>query len=945
MLTREAAVAADMRSRGGFEVETSGRRTAEYSSDASLYRVVPAAVAFPRSAEDIATALQVCGDHGVPLVLRGAGTSIAGNAVGAGVVLDVSRHLGAVRSIDAQARTAVVEPGVVLDDLQRAAAAHGLRFGPDPSTHDRCTIGGMIGNNACGSRALAYGRTSDNVLSLDVITGTGELLRAQRSAGAPATATLAGLRRVVAANLSVIRTELGQFSRQVSGYALEHLLPENGFDVARFLTGSEGTCAITTAATLRLIPVPPLTVLVVLGYPDIAAAADAAPGLLALSPVTAEGLDSRIVELVRRGRAGSAVPELPAGGGWLLVELAGDDQAEVESRAARLVRLAGAGGSVIVRDPRQAAALWRIREDGAGLVFRGAGGRSHYAGWEDAAVPPQRLGGYLREFEALVAQHGLHGLPYGHFGDGCVHVRLDFTFGSAPARAAFRRFLEDAADLVASYGGSMSGEHGDGRARSELLGRMYSPAVLSAFAAVKAVFDPRDLLNPGVIVRPRRLDADLRPAVQRPLRGGLEFGYPADGGDFSSAVHRCIGVGKCRADTTAAGGVMCPSYLATRDEKDSTRGRARVLQELASGSFRRGWQAPEVLASLDLCLSCKACSADCPTGTDMATYKAEVLHQRYRRRPRPASHYALGWLPRWAALASHAPDAVNALLGAPRLAAARARLAGVDPRRRLPRLATQTFRQWFARQPGSDGDPVMLWVDTFTNHFSPQVGIAAVRVLTGAGFSVQLSPAGDCCGLTWISTGQLATGRRLLSRSLSGLAPHAAAGTPIVGLEPSCVAVFRGDAAELVGGAAATTGAAVRTLAEILAGRPGWQPPAHLRAAGGIAQPHCHHRSVMGWAADAALLESGGAAFARIGGCCGLAGNFGMEQGHYEVSMAVAETALAPAVRLLRAGEIILADGFSCRTQLGQLGARSAYHLAELLAGPAWPDPERLAHR
>ena len=567
-----------------------------------------------------------------------------------------------------------------------------------------------------------------------------------------------------------------------------------------------------------------------------------------------------------------------------------------------------------------------------GLVARPLDGRRAHAGWEDAAVPPQKLGAYLREFETLLDGHGLTGVPYGHFGDGCVHVRIDFPLDRPDGSGVFRAFLLDAAKLVASHGGSMSGEHGDGRARGELLPFMYSRDALDAFAATKAVFDPDDLLNPGVIVRPRPFDADLRAAAAPPLRRSLAFAYAEDGGDFSAAVHRCTGVGKCRADNTGTGGVMCPSYLATGDEKDSTRGRARVLQEMVNGGLvGGGWQAPEVREALDLCLSCKGCSTDCPTGVDMATYKAEALHQAYRRRPRPASHYALGWLPRWAALASRAPRTANAMLRSP-LAGAGKRLAGVDSRRDLPAFASTTFRRWFAAHRPAAGDPVVLWVDTFTDHFTPEVGIAAVRVLEDAGFSVRIPQRKLCCGLTWISTGQLDAARRILRRSVTALAPEAERGTPIVGLEPSCTAVFRSDAAHLLPDdpRQAAVAAATRTLAEVLTGR-----GAHLPDLTGVrvlAQPHCHQHAVMGWKTDRALLEEAGATVRAVGGCCGLAGNFGAERGHYEVSVAVAENALLPAVRAADEATVLLADGFSCRTQLDQLAGQRGLHLAELLA-------------
>jgi Fe-S oxidoreductase len=707
-------------------------------------------------------------------------------------------------------------------------------------------------------------------------------------------------------------------------------LPENGFDVARALVGTEGTCGIVLGAKVRLVSAPPAVALVVLGYPDMITAADAVPALLAHRPVALEGMDARIVDVVRRRRGSSAVPELPAGAGWLFAEVAAESPEELVLAVEALLADYGGLGHRIVTEPSEAAALWRIREDGAGLAAQAQDGRAFHSGWEDAAVPPAELGSYLRDFDALLAEHGLSGIPYGHFGDGCVHVRIDFPLAEG---GVFRTFLLAAAALVARYGGSMSGEHGDGRARGELLPLMYSADALRTFEAVKDVFDPDDILNPGVIVRPRPVDMDLRIPASRPVSTPLALAYGADGGDFAAAVHRCTGVGKCRADTTAVGGVMCPSYLATGDEKDSTRGRARVLQEMVNGSLvRDGWRSAEVHESLDLCLACKGCASDCPTGVDMATYKAEVLHQTYRRRLRPASHYALGWLPRWARAASLAPRLTNWLMLQKPLAYAGKRLAGVDSRRELPAFAPTTFRRWFAEQgPQPEGDPVLLWVDTFTDHFSPEVGIAAVRVLQDAGYSVRIPERKLCCGLTWISTGQLDAARKILARSVSALAPAAADGVPIVGLEPSCIAVFRGDAAELLGDAGKVP---IRTLAELLTDRPGWSPP-DLSGVTAVAQPHCHHHAVMGWQADRVLLERSGAQVQAVGGCCGLAGNFGAERGHYDVSVKVAENALLPAVRAAGPDAVLLADGFSCRTQLEQLAHRSGRHLAELLADQA----------
>jgi FAD/FMN-containing dehydrogenase/Fe-S oxidoreductase len=943
------ALAAALRRAGVAEVDDSTRRRAEYSTDASNYRVVPSVVMFPRHVDEVAAAVDVAARLGVPFTSRGGGTSTAGNSVGAGVVADFSRHLNRVLEVDPDARAARAEPGAVLDDITAAAAGAGLRFGPDPSTHARATLGGSIGNNACGSRALKYGRTADNVLELDVLTADGtRFTAAHRGRHAtqndgPAADLLDGLERVVHDRLAVVRTEFGRFTRQVSGYSLEHLLPEHGFDVAKFLVGTEGTLGVVLGATVRLVESPKAVALAVLGYPDMPSAAEAVPALLPHRAVAIEGMDARLVDVVRTRRGPSAVPDLPRGEGWLFVETAGAAEPEARAAAEKVVADAGCLDSAIVSGPI-ARALWRIREDGAGLGGRTPAGAPAWPGWEDAAVPPKQLGAYLREFEALLREHRVDGLAYGHFGEGCVHARIDFPFSTEPAR--FRAFLIDAARLVGKHGGSMSGEHGDGRARGELLPHMYSAEAIGAFGAIKHLFDPGNVLNPGVIVDPAPVDADLRVPAARPLRKHLGFAYPQDGGDLATAVHRCVGVGKCRADSTSAGAVMCPSYLATRDEKDSTRGRARVLQELANGSLVRGYRAAELVEALDLCLSCKGCSSDCPAGVDMATYKAEVLHQRYRRRPRPAAHYTLGWLPRWARLAAKAPRLANAVLRSTALSALAKRAGGIDARRPLPQFARQTFREWFAEHPPRTGPPVLLWVDTFTDHFNPEVGKAAVRVLRDAGYDVQIPEKPVCCGLTWISTGQLDGARAQLHRTLDALDQAVRFGTPIVGLEPSCTAVLRHDLLRLLPDdpRAARVAAATRTLAELLTRTQDWTPPS-LAGVHAVAQPHCHQHAVMGWQADADLLAAAGASVDAVGGCCGLAGNFGVERGHYEVSQAVAGTALLPAVHAAPHDAVVLADGFSCRTQLEQLARVQGVHLAQLLDGALAAQRRDTPHR
>ncbi|SDD12942.1 FAD/FMN-containing dehydrogenase [Rhodococcus tukisamuensis] len=926
-----ASAVATLRTRIAGEVDDATRRRAEYSSDASNYRVVPAAVVFPRSAEDVAATLDLGREHGLPITARGAGTSVAGNAIGPGLVLDFSRHLGRILELDPGSRTAVVQPGVVLGALQRAAAPHRLRFGPDPSTQDRCTLGGMIGNNACGPRAVAWGRTSDNVRSLRILDGTGKPRTLGDDLGA-----VPGLARLVTANLAVLRTELGRFDRQVSGFSLEHLLPERGHRLARAFVGTEGTCGLILDATVDLVPVPAATALAVLGYPDMPSAADDVPALLTAQPLAVEGIDARLVDVVRRHHG--TVPDLPRGAGWLFVEMAGDTAAEALDRAAAVCRAAGAVDTRVLATGAESAALWRIRADGVGLSGRTRDGHPAWPGWEDAAVPQDRLGRYLREFEDLTREHGVDGLLYGHFGDGCVHVRLDLPIADAPTR--FRAFLVDAATLVASHGGSMSGEHGDGRARSELLPLMYSPAALSAFAGFKDLFDPDGLLNPGVVVRPDAVDAHLRLAGVRsvPTAGGLAL--REDGGDLTTAVHRCVGIGKCRADNSAAGGFMCPSFLATRDEKDSTRGRARVLQEVLNGTLvTAGFDAPELAESLDLCLSCKACASDCPAGVDMAAYKSESLYRKYKGRRRPAAHYTLGRLPLWTRLGARAPALANTATGLAPVRRVALRLAGIDPRRDVPALAPQSFRKWWGRRGDSPsrGTEVLLWIDTFTDAFSPAVAKAAVALLEDAGYRVLVTERAACCGLTWISTGQLDGARRQLTATLDQLQPHVRAGRPIVGLEPSCTAVLRSDLLELLPDdpRSRLVATSTHTLAEFLTATVGpdgepWSPP-RLDGVCVVVQPHCHQHAVMGFEADRRLLERSGATITELAGCCGLAGNFGMERGHYDVSVAVAENALLPALRESGPDVVLLADGFSCRTQADQLAGRPGVHLAELL--------------
>ncbi|MDQ0991513.1 FAD-binding and (Fe-S)-binding domain-containing protein [Streptomyces sp. V3I7] len=917
----ERALRAAVRGEVGFGVTS----RALVTMDASNYRRVPLGVVAPRDADDVAAVLAVCRARGVPVVARGGGTSIAGQATGTGVVLDFTRHMNRVLEIDPGARTAVVQPGLVLDRLQEAAAPHGLRFGPDPSTHSRCTLGGMIGNNACGSHSVAWGTTADNVRELEVLTARGQRLRPGRDwAGAPE-----GLRALAEGELARLRTGFPDLPRRISGYALDALLPERGADVARSFCGSEGTLGVLTQAVVRLVEAPRARALAVLGYADEGAAADAAAGLLPLGPLTVEGMAADLV----RSAAG-----LPKGGAWLFVETGGATPGEARARAEAVVRAAHVVDSLVVTDEHAQRTLWRIREDASGTATRMPDGTEAWPGWEDCAVPPARLGAYLRDFRGLLTTHGLRGTPYGHFGDGCIHVRIDFDLLTEPGVGRFRRFSRDLAELVVAHGGSLSGEHGDGQARAELLPVMYGQETVALFERAKAVWDPDDLLNPGMLVRPAPLDSNLRFSVLPREPVDVAFGYPADGGDFAAAVRRCVGVAKCRTTSAAGSSVMCPSFRATGEEEHSTRGRARLLHEMLAGEVvTDGWRSTEVRDALDLCLSCKGCRSDCPVEVDMATYKAEFLHHHYAGRRRPAAHYAMGWLPVWLRWVARTRTArlVNALASVRPLARAAKRLGGIAPERELPRVTTETFSRWWRRRgAASPGERVIVWPDTFTEHLSPSVGRAAVRVLEMAGLAPGPVPRGPvCCGLTYVSTGQLDRARVVMGRTLDVLEPVLGTSAPIAVLEPSCAAALRSDLPELLydDPRAAQLAAKVVAFAEVLERyAPDWTPPAVRRPVAG--QTHCHQHAVLGDVPDRRLREAAGLTGELTGGCCGLAGNFGFEQGHFEVSKACAEERLLPSVREAPEGTVVLADGFSCRTQLEQLAGVRGRHLAEVLA-------------
>jgi FAD/FMN-containing dehydrogenase/Fe-S oxidoreductase len=951
-------LAAALAKRVDGEVRFDAGSRAAYAFDASNYRQVPIGVVAPRNVEAAVTALAVCREHDAPVLSRGGGTSLAGQCCNEAVVIDWTKYCNRLVCVDPDARTAVVEPGAVLDKINNRLAEHGLMVGPKPSTHVSCTIGGMLGNNSCGSTAQAYGKMADSVRRLELACYDGlrfwagettdeeyGLLQSRGGRQAELYRRLRGIRDTY---LGEIRTRYPNIPRRVSGYNLDYLLPEKGFHVGRAVVGSESTLATVLQAELTLVEVPRCRALVVLGYPDIADAADAVPQVVRHKPLAVEGLDDTLISLERAEHlAGEALDKLPEGSGWLMVQFGGDTLGEAEQKAHSLVDDLGQadGGRrphvAYLDDPATEDKLWNVRELGLGATAYPPGKHETHEGWEDAAVPPQRLGDYLRDFRDLLKRHHYEGAAlYGHFGHGCVHTRIPFELRTEEGIAAYRSFVTAAADLVVSYGGSLSGEHGDGQSRGELLPKMFGEDIIRAFGEMKDAFDPHNRMNPGKVVSPYRLDENLMLRGWFPRRPKSYFQFADDGGSFANAASRCVGVGKCRGDE---GGVMCPSYRVTHEEEHATRGRARLLMEMVRGDvITSGWRSTEVRDALDLCLACKGCRKECPVEVDMATYKAEFLSHHYAKRLRPASHYSMGWLPLAARLASAAPGVVNGLAHTPGLARVIKRAGGIDHRRELPRFAGQTFARWWERR-GSGGQPgprVVLWPDTFTNYFHPEVGQAAVAVLEDAGFTVEVPAKPVCCGLTWISTGQLGTARRVLRRAIAALRPALDAGQQVVVLEPSCAAVFRSDAAELLGPKlAGRLAQQTKTLAEVLH-EAHWQPAVRGerdREAKAIAQVHCHQHAIMGFDADIAVLRASGVDVDVLDtGCCGLAGNFGFERGHYEVSVGCAERGLWPAVASAGAGTAILADGFSCRTQIeaGRLG-REGVHLAQLLARQA----------
>ncbi len=1032
--------------RGGLigDVRFDSSSRALYATDGSNYRQVPIGVVLPRDADDVLGAISVCRDFGAPLLCRGGGTSLAGQCCNVAVVLDFTKYMGKILEIDPERRIARVQPGVVLDHLRNAAEKHHLTFAPDPASHDRCTIGGMIGNNSCGVHSVMAGKTDDNIEALDVATYDGTRMRVGQNfmqAAAAKTAHVgadafvrpggqdescgdsrprlsggqevsgrsaldraaqinAALKQIADQYGDLIRKKFPNIPRRVSGYNLNYLLPENGFHVARALVGSEGTCATILEATCRLVESPPARVLLVLAYPDIYQCADHIPEILEHKPIGLEGFDDLLVYYERtKGINQEGLALLPEGGGWLMVEFGAESLPGAELQAQRLIdalRRSPRPPNVKLYSGAQAKRIWEVRESSLGATSHVPGEPLNWEGWEDAAVSPDKLGGYLRDLRKMMADFNYKGSLYGHFGHACVHTRLNFDLQSKEGIAKFRKFVEEAADLVVSYGGSLSGEHGDGQARAELLPRMFGPELMEAFRKFKTAWDPDWKMNPGKLIglpgkTPNKLDENLRLGPNyAPWEPETHFQFPLDHGSLSHAALRCVGVGKCRREE---GGVMCPSWRATHEEEHSTRGRAHLLWEMTQGEvIRDGWRSEEVKRSLDLCLACKGCKSDCPVGVDVATYKAEFLSHYYEGRLRPLNAYAFGNIDFWASLASNVPGLVNLTTQLPFLRDIAKAVAGIPRQRQIPAFAPETFKQWFRRtrnshfsqnqgevghptrelgrrtreeieitggapepalslpkglaevaRPGNSAPEVLLWADTFNNYFLPSTAKAALEVLETAGFRVLVPQANLCCGRPLYDFGMLDRAEPLLLEILDQLEPEIEAGIPVVGLEPSCVAVFRDELVNLFPHDARAQALSKQTylLSEFLEQRIGANAALPQLNRKALLHGHCHHKSIMKMTAEESLLRRLGVNFeSPAPGCCGMAGSFGFHDQHYEISAAIGELELLPAVRSAPADWLIIADGFSCREQIAQGTGRHALHLAEVLQMALEPPTE-----
>ena len=972
------ALAARLRDRITGEVRFDDGSRALYATDASNYRQVPIGVVIPRNVADVVATVEAARSAGAPVLARGGGTSLAGECCNVAVVMDFSKYMNRVLEINVKERWARVEPGVVLDQLRAAVAPHGLTYGPDPATHSHNTLGGMIGNNSCGMHAQMAGKVEANVFELDILTYDGERLTVGETSSEQLEQYCArtdrigeiyrGLRDIRDTYADRIRERFPNIPRRVSGYNLNELLPENGFNVARALVGTECTCALVLSAKVKLIENPDQRVVLLLAFNDVYEAADAIPRINGKHyPIAFEGLDDKLISYMNLKRFHTnEEPLLPwAGGrakGWLMCEYGtvGDrDAAIAQARGCEEdLRANGAIDSKLLIDEEEQERIWLLRESGLGATAKIPHHPPFHPGWEDSAVPPDKMGSYLRELRALYDKHGYDAAFYGHFGQGCLHCRVDFRLRDHDGVEAWKHFMVEAAEMIRRYGGSLSGEHGDGQARGPYLSIMYGDEIVEAFRIFKRVWDPQWRMNPGKVVDSYPVDSNLREGpYYRPHDPETRFSFEVDDrGSFAFAANRCVGVGKCRRHDK---GTMCPSYRVTREEMHSTRGRARLLFEMLEGDpLAGGWRSEAVKEALDLCLACKGCKGDCPVNVDMATYKAEFLSHYYEGRLRPIWAYAFGLIMYWGHLGSKFPRVVNALTQTPGLSSIAKAVVKMAPKRRIPPFSEQSFTAWWKargphrKQQGTRGK-VILWADTFNNYFHSTTAQHAVEVLEAAGYEVLVPEQTLCCGRPLYDYGMIDLGKVFLRQIIDALRPEIERGTPVVGLEPSCVSVFRDELRNLYPNDPDATRLSNQTmmLGEFLAKDEGWRPPRLERKA--VVHGHCHHKSLLGTAPDEDVMRKMGIDARWLDdGCCGMAGAFGFEAGeHYDVSLKVGELGYLPHVRSAASDELIVSDGFSCREQAMQTTDRQVLHLADVIwlamqqgpHGPRGAKPERAA--
>ena len=944
-----AALMNELQTRIGGEVRFDDGSRALYATDGSNYRQVPIGVVIPRDVDDVVQTVAICYRHSVPLLPRGGGTSLAGQCCNVAVVMDMSKYMHTIIELNPEQRIARVQPGLILDHLRNEAERYHLTFGPDPATHAWCTLGGMIGNNSCGTHSVMAGMMVDNIEEMEILTYAGLRMHVGATSDADLERIIteggrrgeiyAGLKRLRDTYGDLVRARYPKIPRRVSGYNLDQLLPENGFHVARALVGSEGTCATILQATVRLVQSPPARSLLVIGFPDPYIAADYVPLIMGHRPVGLEGFDRRLVDNMCKKKLNVAeVALLPEGGGWLLVEFGAATREEANEQARELREdLRGKVDVSSIRlfdHPAEAAKIWLVRESALGATVFIPGEPHYWEGWEDAAVPPEKLGDYLRDLHTLLTKYEYASALYGHFGQGCVHTRINFDLTTRAGIKKYRSFIEEAADIVVGYGGSLAGEHGDGQSRAELLPKMFGPELVQAFNEFKALWDPAWKMNPGKVVQPYRIDENLRLGpTYDPPQFKTHFKFPDDQGSFAVATLRCVGVGKCRH---TEGGTMCPSFMALREEEHTTRGRARMLFELLQGEvLKDNWRNEHVKEALDLCLACKGCKGDCPVNVDMATYKAEFLSHYYEGRLRPMVSYTIGLIYWWARLASRVPALVNFFTHAPVFSHIAKTLIGIAPQRTMPTFSSWTFKDWFRKRElrNVGSQQVILWADTFNNYFHPQTAVAAVEVLEDAGYQVLVPEQSLCCGRPLYDHGLLTLAERLLRQILDTLEPHILAGIPIVGLEPSCVAVFRDELVNFFPHDENARRLKEQSflLSEFLTKKgENYQPPKLQRKA--VLHGHCHQKALMRLTSEEVILKKLGVDYRLLdSGCCGMAGAFGFEKKHYDVSIKVGERVLLPAVRAADEGTLIITDGFSCREQIAQTTGRKGIHLAEVI--------------